>query len=180
MNFFDIILIIILLYCFIRGIFRGLLKEFSSLIGVLGGFYAAYTYYGNLGIYLKRWISNPNYINILSFLIIFICIFLIVSAIGIIIKYILKIVFLGWVDRVFGGIFGILKGILIGCVLIVVFTAFLPNDSTVIKNSKISAYISTISDNMIKVTPKDMKQLYQTKRQDIEKAWKKPDQVKKN
>jgi membrane protein required for colicin V production len=180
MNFFDIILIIILLYCLIRGIFRGLLKEISSLIGVLGGFYAAYMYYKSLGIYLKRWIADPNYINILSFLIIFIFVFLMVSAVGIIIKYLLKIVFLGWVDRVFGGVFGILKGILISCVLVVVFTAFLPNDSGVIKNSKLSSYITTISDNMIKVTPKELKNEYQIKRQEIEKAWKKTDTVKKN
>ncbi|RPJ17147.1 MAG: CvpA family protein, partial [Desulfobacteraceae bacterium] len=89
MNFFDIILIIILLYCLIRGILRGLLKEISSLIGVLGGFYAAYTYYKSLVIYLKRWIADPNYINILSFLIMFIFLFLMVSAVGIIIKYLL-------------------------------------------------------------------------------------------
>jgi membrane protein required for colicin V production len=173
MNLFDIILIIILVYCFIRGIFRGLLKEISSLIGVLGGFYAAYTYYKEAGIYLKRWISDPNYINILSFLIIFISIFLIISILGIIIKYILKIVFLGWVDRVFGGVFGIMKGILIGSVLLIVFTAFLSSDSSMIKNSRLSQYITTISDKMIKVTPKDLKHEYQTKRQDIEKAWKK-------
>ncbi len=170
---FDFILIIILLYCFIRGIFRGLLKEFSSLIGVLGGFYAAYTYYLSAGIYLKRWISDPDYINILSFLLIFLCVFLIISALGIIIKYILKIVFLGWVDRVFGGAFGILKGILVGSVLLIVFTAFLSKDSDTIKNSKLSPYITSISDQMIKVTPKELKNEYRTKKQDIEKAWKK-------
>jgi membrane protein required for colicin V production len=173
MNLFDVILILILAYCFIRGIFRGLLKEISSLIGVLGGFYAAYTYYREAGVYLKRWISDPNYINILSFLIIFLFVFLIVSIIGIIIKYILKIVFLGWVDRVFGGIFGILKGILIGSVLLIVFTAFLSGDSTTIRNSRISPYISTISDTMIRVTPKELKHAYQAKKQDIENAWKK-------
>lgn len=173
MNMFDFILIIILLYCFIRGIFRGLLKEFSSLIGVLGGFYAAYTHYLSAGIYLKKWISDPDYINILSFLIIFFCVFLIISALGIIIKYILKIVFLGWVDRVFGGAFGILKGILLGSVLFIVFTAFLSKDSDMIKNSKLSPYITAISDQMIKVTPKDLKNEYRAKKQDIEKAWKK-------
>ena len=173
MNLFDFILIIILVYCFIRGIFRGLLKEISSLIGVLGGFYAAYTHYKQAGIYLKRWITDPNYINILSFLIIFICIFLIISILGIIIKYILKIVFLGWVDRVFGGVFGILKGILIGSVLLIVFTAFLSSDSGMIKNSRLSKHVAIISDKMISVAPKELRYDYQTKKQDIEKVWKK-------
>ena len=71
MNLFDITVIIITSYCLIRGVFRGLIKEISSIVGVLGGFYAAYTYYGDLGKLLGRWISDTAYLNILSFLIIF-------------------------------------------------------------------------------------------------------------
>jgi len=37
MNPFDTIIAIILGYCLIRGFFRGLIKELSSIIGVLGG-----------------------------------------------------------------------------------------------------------------------------------------------
>ena len=173
MNLFDILIIIILLYCLVRGIFRGLLKEMSSLVGVLGGFYAAYTYYHEVGKLLNRWIADPNYVNILSFLLVFICVFLIISIIGIIIKYILKIVFLGWVDRVFGAVFGILKGILIASVLLIVFTAFLPDSSNIIKTSKTSHYLAGISNKMIKVTPKDLKREYQKKIKDIEKVWEK-------
>lgn len=173
MNLFDILIIIILLYCLVRGIFRGLLKEMSSLIGVLVGFYAAYTYYNELGKYLKKWITDPNYINTLSFLLIFICVFLIISILGIIIKYILKIVFLGWVDRVFGAVFGISKGILIGSVLLIVFSAFLSGNSNIIKTSKTAPYLSAISNKMIKVTPKDLKNEYQIRIKDIEKTWKK-------
>ncbi|MBU2623707.1 MAG: CvpA family protein [Proteobacteria bacterium] len=173
MNLFDILIIIILLYCLVRGIFRGLLKEMSSLAGVLGGFYAAYTYYREVGKLLNRWIADPNYVNILSFLLVFICVFLIISILGIIIKYILKIVFLGLVDRVFGAVFGILKGILIASVLLIVFTAFLPDSSNIIKTSKTSHYLAGISNKMIKVTPKDLKREYQKKIKDIEKVWEK-------
>ena len=45
MNPFDILMLIILAYGLIRGIFRGLVRELASIIGVLGGFYAAYSYY---------------------------------------------------------------------------------------------------------------------------------------
>jgi len=173
MNLFDILIIIILLYCLIRGIFRGLLKEMSSLVGVLGGYYAAYTYYDEVGKYLKKWITDPNYINILSFFLVFICVFLIISILGIIIKYILKIVFLGWVDRVFGAVFGILKGIIIGSVLLIVFTAFHSGSANIIKTSKTAPYLTVISNKMIKVTPKDLKREYQIKIKDIEKVWKK-------
>lgn len=145
----------------------------SSLVGVLGGFCAAYTYYNEVGKYLKKWMTDPNYINILSFFLVFICVFLIISILGIIIKYILKIVFLGWVDRVFGAVFGILKGILIGSVFLIVFTAFHSGSANIIKTSKTAPYLAVISSKMIKVTPKDLKHEYQIKIKDIEKVWKK-------
>ena len=50
--------------------------------------------------------NNTGYLNILSFLIIFCIIFILVSVLGVIIKYILKIAFLGWVDRICGAGFG--------------------------------------------------------------------------
>ncbi|MGD9335332.1 MAG: CvpA family protein, partial [Desulfobacterales bacterium] len=106
MNFFDIIVIVILGYCLIRGAFRGLVKELSSIIGVFGGFFGAYTYYPVLAKPLSKWIANVGYLNLLSFLIIFCGVFIIISILGIIINYLLKIVFLSWLDRVSGAMFG--------------------------------------------------------------------------
>ena len=100
MNPFDVIIIIILGYCLIRGFFRGLIKEISSIIGVLGGFYAGYTYYLDITKPLSVWISNPAYAKILAFMLLFCGVFICVSIIGVIIKYLMNIAFLGWFDRI--------------------------------------------------------------------------------
>ena len=173
MNFFDIIVIVILGYCLIRGIFRGLVKELSSIIGVFGGFYAAYTYYPVLAKPLSKWIANAGYLNILSFLIIFCGVFIIISILGIIINYLLKIVFLGWLDRVSGAMFGAMKGILIVSVLLIALTAFLPKGTPVIKDSLLSPYVTLVSEKMAKVISKDMKHDFSTKIATIKKAWEK-------
>ena len=173
MNYFDIIVIVILGYCLIRGIFRGLVKELSSIIGVFGGFYAAYTYYPVLAKPLSKWIANAGYLNILSFLIIFCGVFIIISILGIIINYLLKIVFLGWLDRVSGAMFGAMKGILIVSVLLIALTAFLPKGTPVIKDSLLSPYVTLISEKMAKVISKDMKHDFSTKIATIKKAWEK-------
>ena len=173
MNLFDIIVIVILGYCLIRGIFRGLVKELSSIIGVFGGFYAAYTYYPVLAKPLSKWIANVGYLNILSFLIIFCGVFIIISILGIIINYLLKIVFLGWLDRVSGAMFGAMKGILIVSVLLIALTAFLPKGTPVIKDSLLSPYVTLVSEKMAKVISKDMKHDFSTKIATIKKAWEK-------
>jgi len=173
MNALDILFIIILAYCMIRGIFRGLIKEMSSIIGVLGGFYGAYTYYMVVARLLSRWISNTAYLNILGFLIIFFGVFIIISVLGVIIKYLLNIVFLGWVDRICGAGFGTIKGILIVSVLLIVFTSFLPKGSPVIKNSLLSPHVTLVAENMAKIVSKDMKRQFAANIQALKNAWKK-------
>jgi membrane protein required for colicin V production len=144
-----------------------------SLIGVLGGFYAAYTYYMVLAKPLSRWIDNTGYLNILSFLIIFCFVFIIISILGIIIHYILNIAFLGWVDRICGAIFGTMKGILIASVLLITFTAFLPKGAPFIKDSILSPHVALVAEKMVKVVPKNMRHTFFAKLTESKKAWKK-------
>jgi len=172
MNAFDLLIITILIFCIVRGVFRGLVKEISSLIGVLGGFYAGYTYYADVSKILFNWISTPSYRYITSFLTIFFLVFIIINIAGIIIKYLLNITFLNWIDRLFGAVSGIVKGILIVSVLLIVFTAFLPKGNSFIKNSCISPYVTILSENMARVTTKEIKQNFTDKIKELKKYWK--------
>ena len=174
MNPFDILIIVILGYSLIRGLFRGLVKEISSIIGVFGGFYAAYTYYKTLAKLFSGLINDVSYLNILSFLIIFCGVLIVVSFLGVIIKYLLNIAFLGWVDRIGGLIFGITKAILIVSVLFISLTAFLPKGSAFIKNSVLAPHVSWVSENMAKVVSQEMKIDFMTKLGELKKAWKMP------
>jgi len=174
MNPFDIIIIVILGYSLVRGIFRGLVKEVSSIIGVLGGFYAAFTYYNMLAKFLSGLIKETAYLNILSFLIIFCGVLIIVGILGVIIKYLLNIAFLGWVDRIGGVGFGLVKGILIASILFIALTAFLPKGSAFLKNSMLAPHVSWVSEKMAKVVSKEMKQDFMAKLGELKKAWKIP------
>ncbi len=171
MNPFDMMAIVILAFCVIRGIFRGLIKEMSSIVGVLAGYYAAYSYYPEIARLLARWMTNSVYINILSFLILFCAVFLIVSALGVIIKYALNIAFLGWFDRICGSLFGSIKGILIVAVLVVIFTAFLPQGSPVIKDSLLAPHVVMISEKLVKFVSRDLKQQFSSKIEHFKKSW---------
>ncbi len=171
MNLLDIIIVVILGFCVIRGFFRGIVKELSSIIGVLGGFYAGYTYYRELGILLAKWISNTAYLNILSFAIIFCGVFAFILILAVIIKYLLKIASLGWIDHVGGTGFGFVKGILLSAVLLFVLTAFLPKGVPFIKNSLLSPHVTVVSEKMAKVVPKNLKSMFSVKIDELKKKW---------
>jgi len=173
MNPFDILIVVIFGFCLIRGFFRGFIKEMSSIIGVLGGFYAAYTYYMELAKPLSGWVSDKSYLYIVSFLIVFCGVFLIISILGIVVKYILNIAFWGWIDRICGAGFGIIKAALIVSVLLIALTTFLPRKAPIVKDSMLSLHVSFISEKMAKVIPKDMKHQFVSKIEELKKAWKK-------
>jgi membrane protein required for colicin V production len=156
----------------VRGLFRGLVKEVSSIFGVLGGFYAAYTYYPHLNNLLSHLTADIAYRNILSFLIIFCVVLIVINVIGIIIKYLLNIAFLGWIDRVFGLVFGMAKGILIVSVLLIILTAFLKQGTPLIKGSLLAPHVMLISENMAKVVSKEMKEDFKRNLGELKKAWK--------
>jgi membrane protein required for colicin V production len=173
MNSLDIIIISILGYCLIRGIFRGLIKELSSIVGVLAGVYLASSYYPVLGGILSRWMSNTAYRDILSFLILFFVVLLIVGILGVIIKYLLKISAAGWLDRLLGTIFASIKGILIASVILLTLTAFLPQGTGLIKDSTMAPHIMQISNEIVGIVPDKMKKQFYNKLDELKNNWKK-------
>jgi membrane protein required for colicin V production len=171
MNLLDGVLAVILGYCLVRGIFRGLIKEVSAIIGVMGGYYAAYTYYPSMAHLLTRWISNPGYLNIISFLSIFLIVFWIVSIAGVVLRYLMNIASLGWADRISGAAFGALKAVLINMVLILVLTTFLPTNAPLIKDSRGAHGLMRFSAYLVKVAPKEMKNTFDAKVKALNKSW---------
>ena len=174
MNPFDMLIIIIISFCLIRGLFRGFIKEISSIIAVFGGFYAAFTYYPMLsGINLiSKWVHNHAYLNIISFMAIFIIVFFIISLLGSLIKSLLKIAFLGWFDRLCGAGFGFSKGILIVSVLLFTFTSFLSKGSPFIGNSLLSPHVTSVSEKMSQFVSDDMKQGFESNLKKFKEIWK--------
>jgi len=174
LNLLDIIIIIILGYCLIRGFFRGLIKEMSSIIGVLCGFYVGNAYYSIFATRLSEaWNISLAYSNILVFMLLFCGVLVFVSILGVIIKYLMNIAFLGGVDRICGMFFGIAKGVLITSVLLMILTAFLPKDS-VIKKSFLSRHIINISEFITKMAAENVKKEFSTKIVELKNNWNLP------
>jgi len=172
MSPFDVFIIIIISYSIIRGLFRGLVKEVSSIIGVLGGFYAAYSYYPMVAKLLSGVIKEQSYLSILSFLIIFCGILIVISILGVVIKYLLNVAFLGWIDRICGVGFGLIKGVLIVTVLFIILTTFLSKGTPLIKKSILAPHVIWISEQMVGLVSDDMKKDFFTKLDEFKKAWK--------
>ncbi len=173
MNALDIVICMIGGYCLIRGLFRGIIKEITSIVGVFIGFYVAYLYYPLVASWLSSLIANKSYLNIISFFLIFIIILLAVGFVGVILKHLFKTAALGWADRILGGTFAMVKAVLIISVLLIALTAFLPENSPLMKHSRLAPHISSASEKLVAGISEKMKQRFHDNIKALKESWKK-------
>jgi membrane protein required for colicin V production len=174
-NALDIVISLIGGFCIVRGIFRGIVKEITSIVGVFVGFYAAYTYYPLVAKWLSRLITitNKSYLDIMSFFLSFTIIFLAIGFVGVILKQLCKAAVLGWADRILGGTFAIVKAVLIASVLLVALTTFLPKNSPVIRDSVLAPHTSVVAEQLTVIIPKEMKKKFGDNIKSLKAIWKK-------
>lgn len=121
MNYLDIIIALPLLWGAYKGFTKGLIIEAASLAALLLGIYGAIKFSGITSDFLvEKCNFNSQYLHIVSFAITFILIVIAVHFIARLINKLVKAVALGFVNRLFGVIFGILKWAFIISVLLVV------------------------------------------------------------
>ena len=106
MNSIDIVLGIILIYAFYRGIRKGLFATLASLIGLIAGVYGAihFSHFAaNLLSKTLQW--SPEIINLTAFGVTFLIILIVVNLAGKILTKIADFAALGLVNKLLGGVF---------------------------------------------------------------------------
>ena len=110
MNSIDIILGIILIYAFYRGIRKGLFATLASLIGLIAGVYGAIHFsHFAANLLSKTFQWSPELINLTAFGITFLIILIVVNLAGKILTKIADFATLGLVNTILGGVFNTLK-----------------------------------------------------------------------
>ncbi len=122
MNVFDIVILVFLLYGFIKGIMKGLFVEIASLVALIGGIWGAIHFSYFVGDFLEESVTwSEKKISLAAFAITFIIIIVVVGMLGKFLTKLANLAALGLVNKILGGIFGFLK---IGLVLSIVFIFF--------------------------------------------------------
>jgi membrane protein required for colicin V production len=138
MNIFDIIILIILSYGLINGFVKGFIIEVAGIIALILGVTGSYKFASILEVYLNSYVDwRPKTIQAASFIILFVIIIYAVSLLAKMITKTLKIIALGMINRIFGGIFGLLKW----CIIL---------SSLVLVSQEINQIVTLIPDKTLK------------------------------
>ena len=119
MNGIDIAILVILCGFLLKGLLRGLLKEFCSLAGLFVGAFLAFRYHGPLAEALLKQVDLPAEIAVaITFTVLFLATMIFFMVLGFLLSRIIKLLFLGGFNRLIGGFFGLSQGVLLLAVLL--------------------------------------------------------------
>ena len=122
MGFLDIILGVLLAFAFYKGLQNGLFIELASLVSLLAGIYFAIKFSSFVKEVLAGFVKwNPNTIQVVAFILTFISVVIVVSLLGKFLTGIADFAFLGWLNKLGGGFFRVLKTVLILGIVFAVF-----------------------------------------------------------
>lgn len=122
MNYIDLVLGIILIIAAIQGFRKGLIIELASLAALILGIWG--------GIKLSYWTADfitkhtgyhSEHLGTIAFIVTFVAIVILIHLMGKMLDTIVKAVFLGFINRLAGIIFGVLKTAIILSILLLLF-----------------------------------------------------------
>jgi len=113
-NFVDIILGIILLYAIFKGFRNGFFVELASLVSLLLGVYLSIEFSDFTADFIRKNLSfDSEYLEIIAFFVTFVLVVIAVTLLAKVFTKIVDFASFGWINRLFGAVFGLLKMIFI-------------------------------------------------------------------
>ena len=137
MQTIDIIICALLVIGLIGGLREGLVKQIAGLAGLIGGLLLGRTFYMPVGEWLGTTFGiSAEASHITAFILILVIVPLLFSLVGWLVSKILSAICLGWINRILGGVVGVLKFALFAGVVITGIEFFDKHDAIVSEGKK--------------------------------------------
>lgn len=122
MNILDIVLLVCLIPAVIQGLRKGFIAQVVAIISLVLGGWLAYRFTSVVTEWLVQWISASGpALDIIAFILIFAIVVTILFLLGKILEASIKIILLGWLNRLLGLVFALFKYVLIIGLLVILF-----------------------------------------------------------
>lgn len=156
MNWLDIIIVIVLIGGGVLGVMSGFIWQLCRIIVLIVAIYLTFLLHPYLSDYLVNKMFNPFLANLLVFIVTFAIIYLILFFITWFIEKSISKVKLTLVDRIFGGILGLLKMALIcGTILLAMVVHPGMGINSSLKDSFLTPYLLQYTKGVVFLMPKN-------------------------
>jgi membrane protein required for colicin V production len=174
MNWLDFVLAAILGISVGTGIWKGFFRLSIGLAATILSILLASWFYGLAASFFTPYLKEESLANFLGFL----SILLIVQLTGVLLAKILSMSFkkagLGWLDRLLGGVFGLVRAVLISSVFVMILTAFSWNPPPAsVAQSTIAPYVMEGAQILVYLCPHEIRDGFHSNYEKLRKQWKK-------
>jgi membrane protein required for colicin V production len=170
--FLDFLFAFIILVSIGFALTKGLMREIISLAALLGGFILATRFFHIPAGLLLEFSRNESIADFLGFLVIFLGCILVGAIVSFIVNRFLKAASLKWIDRLLGGVFGLLRGWAMCSILVIALVAFpLRDNGSMIAQSVLAPYLLAGARAAILAVPQGLKSKFNEQYRKVLQTW---------
>ena len=128
-------------------------------MAAIAGFLCALWFYGAAGSFLLPYVSHGRIANFIGFVVIFVAFLILGALVGKLLSVALKWVGLSWLDRLLGGAFGMVRGLVIGIALVLALLAFSPTPPPrAVVGSRLAPYVIEAANVCAYLAPREVRE----------------------
>jgi len=161
MNGFDLFLIVMVVALLALGAWKGLVRLLLGITGMVAGVFLALRFESRLAPLFLRWVTTQELLaRLLAFVSIVVGVSVACVVIAFLVRQMLKVATLGWLDRVLGATAGLVCALLFMGTIALFLTAGFPDQSKLLAGSKTAPYLLQVSRGVAKAAPPELRQKF--------------------
>ena len=141
-NWLDWVLAAVFVVSVVTAIMKGFMTELISLVTVIAGLIVAAAKYQQVAVYFEDITKSQEVALAAAFLALFVGMLILGAVISALARKLIKTAGIHWFDRFMGGIFGLVRDVLVNSVLLMVMVAFAIKPGAV-QMSVLAPYVTT-------------------------------------
>lgn len=137
MNVLDIILLCFVALLLVNGLRKGFIISLASLVALIVGIYCAVHFSNYISdILIQHVHPSRSWLPILSFILTFLIVVILIMLLAKGLEKLAELVGMGFFNRLFGGIFGLMKGILYASIILFIINCMDPKENLIHHKTK--------------------------------------------
>jgi membrane protein required for colicin V production len=173
MNWLDVVLLVIVAGSAASAFARGLSRELIGFVTVILALAMGAWFYGTAAFYLLPYVKTRAVGNLVGFVLIFGAIMLLGAIVQKIVKKMVKVSGLSFLDRLLGAVFGFVRGMVVAIAMVMVAMAFSPGNipPRPIVESRLAPYVMDAARVCAAMAPFELREGFRSSYQELRSAW---------
>lgn len=170
MSFIDVVFAVLLSFAVYKGLKNGFFVELASFFALIAGIYLAIKFSHLMGAILGDTFAswNPKYVEITAFVITFLIVVVGIHLLAKIITKIADFAYLGWINKLAGVVFSLLKTILALSVVLFIFEKINVNNMLLSKEKQEDSIFYNPIQNVSKAIYPTIESSYEELKNEVE------------